>query len=75
MIGDVVIDHAECHVCSAAEQVVADLLNTPVEKVHLGEAKSRVLEAEHLGVRSVPALVIDGQVFHINYGADLAILK
>lgn len=67
--------HAGCPVCVAAEQVVADSLKTPVEKVHLGEAKNRVLEAERLGVKSVPALVIDGQVFHINHGADLAILK
>ncbi len=67
--------HAGCPVCVAAEQVVADSLKTPVEKVHLGEAKNRVLEAERLGVKSVPALVIDGQVFHINHGADLTILK
>lgn len=67
--------HAGCPVCVSAEHTVADALKTTVEKVHLGEAKSRVAEAERLGVKSVPALVIDGQVFHINHGADLSVLK
>lgn len=67
--------HAGCPVCVSAEQMVADALRVPVEKVHLGELKSRVAEAERLGVQSVPALVIGGQVFHINHGADLSALK
>lgn len=67
--------HAGCPVCISAEHTVADALKQPVEKVHLGESKSRVTEAEQLGVKSVPALVIDGQVFHINHGADLSALK
>ena len=67
--------HAGCPVCVSAEHTVADALKSPVEKVHLGEAKGRVAEAEKLGVKSVPALVIDGQVFHINHGADLSVLK
>jgi glutaredoxin len=46
-----------------------------VEVVHLGVAKDRLAEAERRGVRSVPALVIGEQVFHINHGADLAALK
>ncbi len=66
--------HAGCPVCVSAEQTVADALKLQVEKVHLGSEKSRVAEAEKLGVRSVPALVIDGQVFHINHGADLSAL-
>jgi predicted DsbA family dithiol-disulfide isomerase len=33
-----------------------------VEIVHLGNAKNRVAEAESAGVKSVPALVIDGNV-------------
>jgi predicted DsbA family dithiol-disulfide isomerase len=37
----------------------------------LGEAKNRVREAERLGVQSVPALVLDGKVFHLNFGAKL----
>ncbi len=46
-----------------------------VESVHLGEQKARVAEAEKAGGNSVPALVIDGHVFHINHGADLSVLK
>jgi glutaredoxin len=67
--------HAGCPVCVAAEQVVADSMKIPVEKVHLGEDRKRVAEAEKAGVKSVPALVIDGQAFHINFGADLSVLK
>lgn len=67
--------HAGCPVCVSAEQTVADQLKEQVEKVHLGEQSNRVAEAEQAGVRSVPALVIDGQVFHINHGADLSALK
>ncbi len=67
--------HAGCPVCVNAEQTVADHLKETVEKVHLGEQNDRVAEAERSGVKSVPALVIDGQVFHINHGADLSALK
>ena len=38
-------------------------------------AKARVTEAERAGVKSVPALVIGGQAIHLNFGADLAVLK
>lgn len=70
--------HAGCPVCVAAEQNVAAALDKArfeVELVHLGEAKSRVSEAEAAGVKSVPALIIDGAVYHINFGADLSVLK
>ncbi len=70
--------HAGCPVCVSAEQSVAaafDASRFEVESVHLGEKKGRVAEAEKAGVNSVPALVIDGQVFHINHGADLSALK
>lgn len=46
-----------------------------VEIVHLGERKERIAEAERHGVRSVPALVLGGEVFHINHGADLSALR
>jgi len=46
-----------------------------VDVVHLGETPARIAEAEKAGVQSVPALVVDGQVLHINYGAALADLK
>ena len=70
--------HAGCPVCVSAEQQVAVALDRSrysVEVVHLGEAKNRLGEAEAAGVVSVPALVIGGQAFHINYGAPLSALK
>ena len=70
--------HAGCPVCVDAERTVADGLDRDrfdVEIVHLGEHRNRIAEAEGAGVKSVPALVIGGQTFHINYGADLTALK
>lgn len=70
--------HAGCPVCVSAEQTVAAALDPArfeVESVHLGEQKARVAEAERLGVKTVPALVIGGQPFHINFGAELSVLK
>ena len=70
--------HAGCPVCVAAEQNVATALDPAkydVEIVHLGENKSRIQEAETAGVKSVPALVLDGATFHINFGADMNALK
>lgn len=70
--------HAGCPVCIEAEQQVANALDPSkyeVENVHLGQASARVQEAESIGVKSVPALVLGGSVFHINHGADLSALK
>ena len=70
--------HAGCPVCIAAEQNVAAALDTnrfEVEIVHLGTDKARVTEAEAAGVKSVPALVIDGAAYHINFGAGIEALK
>lgn len=70
--------HAGCPVCVEAETKVARAINSSeynVEVVHLGTEKSRVREAESLGVKSVPALVLDGVPFHINFGAALEALK
>jgi len=70
--------HAGCPVCVAAEQHVANAIDQSkydVEIVHLGESKLRVQEAESAGVKSVPALVLDGAVFHINFGAGIDVLK
>jgi len=39
------------------------------------EQKNRIAEAEAAGVKSVPALVIGGDPFHINFGAALADLR
>lgn len=70
--------HAGCPVCVAAEQNVANALDPAkydVEVVHLGNDKSRLKEAESAGVKSVPALVMDGAAFHINFGAGIEALK
>jgi len=70
--------HAGCPICVAAEKHVATALDPArfdVEIVHLGENRARVAEAESAGVKSVPALVLGGAAYHINFGADLAALK
>ncbi|MEN0105558.1 MAG: thioredoxin family protein [Pseudomonas sp.] len=69
--------HAGCPVCISAEQTLLTLLKPElkVEVVHLGDQPQRVTEAEQAGVQSVPALVIDGQVLHLNFGASLNDLK
>ncbi len=69
--------HAGCPVCVSAEQTLLGLLDPKVqmEVVHLGEQSSRIAEAEKAGVESVPALVVDGQVLHLNFGAAIADLK
>ncbi len=67
--------HAGCPVCVEAEQNLAHSLDPSkykLEIVHLGTDKSRLPEAQSAGVKSVPALVIHGTPFHINYGAALA---
>lgn len=78
MLTKAVFYHAGCPIRIAAERNVADALDHKryaVEIVHLGEQRNRVAEAESAGVRSVPALVLVGQPFHINFGADLDALK
>ncbi|MDY0039508.1 MAG: hypothetical protein RBS57_04300 [Desulforhabdus sp.] len=70
--------HAGCPICISAEQSVLGALDRArfdIDIVHLGTDKSRIAEAEKLGVKSVPALVLDNNVFHINYGANLTDLK
>jgi len=70
--------HAGCPVCVEAEQNVALALDSDrfnLEVVHLGEQKSRISEADSSGVKSVPALLLDNKVFHINFGAALNDLK
>jgi len=66
--------HAGCPVCATAEQTFVAALDPArfdVEVVHLAQQRARIEEAQRAGVRSVPALLINGQVFHINHGADL----
>ncbi len=78
MTAKAIFYHAGCPVCVAAEDSVAKAIDSSryaVEIVHLGNDKSRIGEAEAAGVKSVPALVLDGAPFHINFGASLSDLK
>jgi glutaredoxin len=77
-MSNAVFYHAGCPVCLGAEQMVADAVDRSkyqVEVVHLGEHADRIAEAEAAGVKSVPALVLNDQVFHINFGASIDDLK
>ncbi|EMF0719391.1 glutaredoxin domain-containing protein [Citrobacter sp. Marseille-Q6884] len=69
--------HAGCPVCVSAEEALLQYLSPEVkiDVIHLGEQPDRVTEAELAGVKSVPALVIDGNVLHINFGASIDALK
>jgi len=70
--------HAGCPVCVQAEETVAKAIDGneyEVEFVHLGETRDRIAEAERAGVESVPAIVMDGQPFHINFGASMKDVK
>jgi len=70
--------HAGCPVCVSAEQQVLEALDKKrfeIEIVHLGENTSRIEEAQSFGIKSVPALVLDGGAFHINFGASIDDLK
>ncbi len=70
--------HAGCPVCISAEQQVLEALDKDryqIEIVHLGENSSRISEAEQAGIKSVPALLLNGAAFHINFGAAISDLK
>ncbi|MBB6521895.1 thioredoxin family protein [Pseudoteredinibacter isoporae] len=69
--------HAGCPVCIDAEQQILGALDSQIaiDIVHLGDKPASIQQAESRGVQSVPALVLDDQVFHINFGAALVDLK
>lgn len=70
--------HAGCPVCISAELQVVEALDKnrfEIEIVHLGENKSEISAAEKAGDKSVPALLLDGNIFHINFGASLDDVK
>jgi glutaredoxin len=70
--------HAGCPVCVEAEHQVAEALDPArfeVQKVHLGEQKDQIEAAEAAGVKSLPAIVIGGAPFHINFGAPISAVK
>jgi glutaredoxin 3 len=63
--------------CPPSKKVlnIVDQNKYNLEVVHFGNAKNRIAEAESAGVKSVPALLIDGEVLHINFGASLDDVK
>ena len=70
--------HAGCPVCISAEQQVLEALDKnrfEIDIVHLGENKTEISAAEQAGVKSVPALILNGNIFHINFGASLDDVK
>ncbi len=69
--------HAGCPVCISAEHDIIELAGAEnVEIVNIGENRSRINEAENVGVKSVPALLTpNGNVLHLNFGASMADVK
>ena len=71
--------HAGCPVCVSAENDIINLIDQSkynLEVVHLGNQPQRISEAERSGLKSVPALVLNGRdVLHINFGASIYDLK
>jgi glutaredoxin len=70
--------HAGCSVCVSAEQGLAAALDPArydIEVVNFADTPQRIAEAEAAGVVSVPAFVIGGTAFHINFGASIADVK
>ncbi len=70
--------HAGCPVCLSAEQQVLGALDKnrfEIDIVHLGKDKANISAAEQAGVKSVPALLLNGNIFHINFGASLDDVK
>lgn len=67
--------HAGCDVCVSAENnlvAVLDPQKLDIEKVDVGRARARIAEAKQRGVKTLPALVVGDDVFHVNFGANLA---
>lgn len=67
--------HAGCEVCVSAEHNLVAALDgqqLEIDKVDLGRAIARRDEARRIGVKTLPALVIGSDVFHVNFGANLS---
>jgi hypothetical protein len=67
--------HAGCDVCVTAEHnlvAALDAQKVEVDRVDLGRAPARRDEAKRFGVKTLPALVIGSDVFHVNFGANLS---
>lgn len=73
-MSSIIYYHAGCTVCVEAERTVVAQLqkSSDVTIVNLGENKAALEDAKSVGVKSVPALVINGLPFHINFGAPMS---
>jgi glutaredoxin len=70
--------HAGCPVCVSAEQSLLQALDRSryeVTNIHLGQTPELLPEAQRAGVKSVPAIMLGGEVLHLNFGASLQDLK
>ncbi|ELR68014.1 hypothetical protein C900_01277 [Fulvivirga imtechensis AK7] len=70
--------HAGCPVCVSAESDIVNIIDRTkfdLEVVHLGEHRELISMAEAAGIRSVPALLLDDNVLHINFGASIDDVK
>lgn len=70
--------HAGCPVCVEAEQQITDIIDKnrySLEVIHLGEQPESIAAAEAAGIKSVPALLLDGTALHINFGASMDDVK
>jgi glutaredoxin len=67
--------HGGCPVCVSAEQSLIASLNPKeckVEIINIRNKPAQIAAAKEAGVKSIPALVLDGAVFHINFGANIS---
>lgn len=67
--------HAGCDVCVSAENSLVAALDSnklDVERVDVGRTRTRIDEAKKRGVKTLPALVVGDDVFHVNFGANLS---
>ncbi len=70
--------HVSSPDCVNAEQSLLGLLDNSkcdVEMVNICQNRDRIIEAMQLGVKRVPALVIDKNVLHINSGPTIETAK
>lgn len=77
MMANITYYHAGCPVCIEAERTVVSELQkiSDVTIIDLGSNTEAVATVKANGVKSVPALVIDGLPFHINFGAPMSALE
>ena len=72
------VGKSDCSVCVAADEAVIghlDRSRLDVSVVDVSANPSRIDELDRLGVKTLHALVIGGDVFHINLGITVADLK